>query len=78
MKFKIVFTPEARDDLLELYEYIAEHGNPERAMAYIERIETACMSLQTLPIRGTLREDLRRGLRVMGFERRALIAFRVR
>ncbi len=78
MKFKIVFTPEARDDLLELYEYIAEHGNPESAIAYIERIETACMSLQTLPIRGTLREDLRRGLRVMGFERRALIAFRVR
>ena len=49
MKFKIVFTPEARDDLLELYEYIAEHGNPERAMAYVERIETARMNLQTLP-----------------------------
>ncbi len=77
MKFRIVFTPEARDDLVELYDYIAEHGNPERAIAYIERIEKACMSLQTLPNRGTLREDLRRGLRVMGFERRALIAFQV-
>jgi toxin ParE1/3/4 len=78
MKFKIVFTPEARDDLLELYEYIAKHGNPERAIAYIERIEKACMSLQAPPNRGTLRDDLRRGLRVLGFERRALIAFRVR
>jgi toxin ParE1/3/4 len=47
-------------------------------MAYIERIEKFCMSLQTLPNRGTLREDLRPGLRVIGFERRALIAFRVR
>ena len=78
MKLKVVFTPEARDDLLELYDYIAEHGNPERALAYIERIEKACMSLQALPNRGALREDLRPGLRVAGFERRAVIAFQVR
>jgi toxin ParE1/3/4 len=78
MKFKIVFTPEAQDDLLELYEYIAERGSPERAMAYIARIEMVCMSLEMIPHRGTLREDLRRGLRVMGFERRVQIAFRVK
>lgn len=75
MKLRVVFAPEAREDLFELYDYIAQHGSPERAMAYIERIEKACMSLQALPNRGTLREDLRPGLRVMGFERRALIAF---
>lgn len=77
MKCKVVFTPEAREDLFELYNYIAEHGSPERAMAYIERIRKECMSLQTAPNRGTSREDLRAGLRVMGFERRATIAFRV-
>lgn len=78
MNFEVVFTPEAQGDLLELYDYIAAHGGPERAMAYIARIEKACASLRTIPERGTLREDLRPGLRVMGFERRALIAFRVR
>lgn len=78
MKRKVIFTPEAQDDLFDLYDYIAGHGNPERAVAYIDRIEKACMSLQTIPERGTLREDLRPGLRVIGFERRALIAFRVR
>jgi toxin ParE1/3/4 len=78
VKFKVVLTPEAQSDLLGLYDYIAAHGNPERAIAYIERIERACMGLQTIPERGTLREDLRPGLRVMGFERRALIAFQVR
>jgi toxin ParE1/3/4 len=77
MNFKIVFTPEAQDDLLEIYDYIAEHGRPDRAMTYIERIEAACASLQTIPNRGTLREDLRPGWRVIGFERRALIAFHV-
>jgi toxin ParE1/3/4 len=78
VKFKVVLTPEAQADLLDLYDYIAVHGSPERAIAYIERIEKACMSLRTIPDRGTLREDLRPGLRVIGFERRALIAFRVR
>jgi toxin ParE1/3/4 len=73
----VIFTPEAKDDLLDLYDYIAGHGSPARALRYIERIEKTCMSLNTLPERGIRREDLRPGLRVLGFERRVLIAFRV-
>ncbi len=75
MRYRVVFTPEARDDLSDLYDYIAEHGNPSRAIAYIDRIEEACMSLATAPHRGALREDLRPGLRVLGFEKRVAIAF---
>jgi toxin ParE1/3/4 len=74
---KVVFTPEAQKDLNELFDYIAERDGNDRALRYIERIEDACMSLRTMPNRGTLREDLRPGLRFIGFERRALIAFRV-
>jgi toxin ParE1/3/4 len=73
----VIFTPEAKDDLFDLYDYIAEKNSPKRALGYIARIEKTCMSLQTLPERGTRRDDLRPGLRVMGFERRVLIAFRV-
>jgi toxin ParE1/3/4 len=73
----IIFTPEAQDDLLDLYDYIADHGSSARALRYLERIEKTCLSLSTLPVRGTCRNDLRPGLRVMGFERRVLIAFRV-
>jgi toxin ParE1/3/4 len=73
----VVFTPEAKDDLLDLYDYIADHSSPKRALRYILRIEKTCQSLTTLPERGTRRDDLRPGLRVMGFERRVLIAFRV-
>jgi toxin ParE1/3/4 len=67
VKLQVVFTPEARADLLELYEYIAEHGGSDRALGYIERIEKECISLQTIPQRGTLRDDLRPGLRIVGF-----------
>jgi toxin ParE1/3/4 len=77
VKYTVVFTPEAKNDLLELYDYIADHSSSTRALRYLSRIEKTCMSLQTLPERGTRRDDLRPGLRVMGFERRVLIAFRV-
>lgn len=77
MSLAEVFTPEARDDLFHLYDYLAEYGSPARTLRFIERIEQTCMSLSCFPERGTLREDLRSGLCVMGFERRVLIAFRV-
>ena len=48
-----------------------------RAGDYIARIETACMALATFPERGTKRDDLEPGIRTIGFERRATIAFRV-
>ena len=77
MSRPVVFTPEAQDDLFGLYDYIADRSSPTRALRYIERIELTCMTLHTFPDRGTRREDLRPGLRVMGFERRVLIAFQV-
>jgi len=77
MNFTVVFTPQAQDDLFHLYDFIADRSSPLRALRYIDRIEHTCLSLRSLPERGTLREDLRPGLRVMGFERRVLIAFRI-
>jgi toxin ParE1/3/4 len=35
------------------------------------------MALETFPKRGTQRDDIRRGLRTIGFERRATIVFQV-
>ena len=49
----------------------------ERAIGYIDRIEEYCRGLALFPERGARRDDLRSGLRVVGFERRALIAFHV-
>ena len=78
MSYTVVFTPEAQTDLFDLYDYIATRNSPERALRYIERIEKTCLSLRTFPKRGTCREDLRPGLRVMGFEHRVSIAFRIK
>jgi toxin ParE1/3/4 len=74
---EVVFAPEARDDLLEPYEFIAERAGAGRARGYTQRIVAYCRSLSTFPERGTPRDDLRPGLRVIGFERRVTIAFHI-
>ncbi|WP_395679015.1 type II toxin-antitoxin system RelE/ParE family toxin [Inquilinus sp.] len=61
-RYAVVFSPEARDDLLQLYRYIAERSDAERAIGYIERIETFCQGLSTFPERGTPRDDLFPGI----------------
>ncbi|MBI1777907.1 MAG: type II toxin-antitoxin system RelE/ParE family toxin [Proteobacteria bacterium] len=76
-RLKVGFRPQAESDLFGLYEYIANEAGLAVAGAYIERIEKACLALEIFPLRGTARDDIRPGLRTMGFERRATIVFRV-
>ena len=73
----IIFAPEARADLLALYEWISAKASPEVAMAYIGRIERYCSGFDLASQRGHSRDDIRTGLRVIGFERRVTIAFMV-
>ena len=75
MRHKIVFRPAAENDLNSLYNYIAERAGRAIAGRYIGRIEAACMRLADFPERGTKRNELLEGLRIIGFERRAAIAF---
>lgn len=77
-RHKVSFRPRAERDLFRLYEYIAGEGPAEVAGSFIQRIEEACMALEMFPERGTRRDDIRPGIRIMGFERRATIVFRVR
>lgn len=77
MKHKIEFSPEALGDLIDLYDYIASRDGAERAIGYIDRIEDCCHNLSAFPDRGMKREDLRLGLRILSFERRAVIAFQI-
>ena len=73
----VVFSPEARDDLFELYDYIAGQGAPNAAVGYIDRLEVRCLSLADFPEQGRQRDDVRPGLRLLGFERRTMIAFHI-
>ncbi len=45
MSLSVVFTPEAEDQLLELYRYIAAAGSTEVAARYAESIVAFCEDL---------------------------------
>ncbi|MGB6829946.1 MAG: type II toxin-antitoxin system RelE/ParE family toxin [Terracidiphilus sp.] len=73
--YRVVFAPEAEAQLVALYFQLATAASLEIADSYTEAIVEQCESLKTFPIRGTLRDDLRPGLRIFVFRRRVTIAF---
>ena len=76
-RYPIVFTPEALQQLEELYAYIARAASLLVALRYTDAIVTYCETLQTFPLRGARRDDIRPGLRVTNYKGRAVIAFDV-
>lgn len=72
---RIVFTPRALRQLEALHDYLSDKAGDRIADAYVERIVAACRRLSTYPVRGTRRDNVLPGLRTIGFERRATIAF---
>jgi toxin ParE1/3/4 len=77
MKHRVVFSPEAGEQLAALYDHIAGDSSPEIAMRYTDAIVSYCESLSTFPHRGVQRDDVRPGLRITNYKRRAVIAFDV-
>jgi toxin ParE1/3/4 len=76
-KRRVILSPEALGDLEALYDYIAMDSGALRAIGYIERIDAFCRGFELAGQRGHARDDIRPGLRVVGFERRITIAFHV-
>ena len=77
MKYSVVFSPEAEEQLADLYRHIAFVVSPVIAERYVNAIITYCEALETFPLRGTQRDDLRQGLRITNYKGRTLIAFAV-
>ena len=74
----VVYSKRAEADVVSIYRYIAANSGYERAFAYTARIRAFCVSLETFPERGEPWKHIASGLRVIGFERRVSIAFRVK
>lgn len=76
-QYEVFFSAAAVADLDELYCHIARESSMEIADGYLARLDRFCLSLRTLPQRGTAIPGRVPGLRRMGFARRASILFRV-
>lgn len=77
MTYRVVFSPEAEDQLTQLYRDIADDRSPAIAARYTAAIVTHCEGLNTFPHRGTSRDDVRPGLRITHYRKRAVIAYSV-
>ena len=77
MAYDVEFAPEALDQLAALYRYIAQAATPETARRYTDAIISHCEELRTFPHRGNQRDDVRAGLRITHYRKRAVIAFAV-
>ena len=73
-----IYKAKANQDLNDIFTFIlTQGGSADRAFNFVERIRAFCDSFASFPHRGTKRDDLRAGLRLAGFERRATIAFTI-
>ena len=77
MAYRIVFTPEARDELDQLYAYIVAAADVDIASRFVDGIIDHIATLKEFPKLGTPRDDLRPGLRTLAWRRRVTIAFMV-
>jgi plasmid stabilization system protein ParE len=73
----VEYSPDARQQINELRDYIAADKSIAVAVGYIGRIYDLCDGLADFPHRGRARDDLRPGLRVLGFDRTTEIVFAV-
>jgi toxin ParE1/3/4 len=72
---RIVFTPRAIRQIEDLHDYLCDRASERTADDYVGRIVAFCQRLNLFPCRGTQHDEIIPGLRTIGFERRATIAF---
>jgi plasmid stabilization system protein ParE len=75
MPFRVVVTPEARNQIDGLHSYVAAEASAAIAGRFVDGIVDHIATLQEFPNRGTPRDNLRSGLRTLAWRRRVTIAF---
>jgi toxin ParE1/3/4 len=75
---EVFLAPRAEADLDGIALWIAEQGAPIAALEYVGRIRQFLSGLGDFPERGQDYGGVRKGLRVLSFERRVIISIVVR
>jgi len=75
MIYRVILSVEADAQLIDIYRFVAREASPAIAERFTAAIVDHCEGFETFPHRGAQRDDLRPGLRTVGFRRRVTIAF---
>lgn len=75
-RYQVRLTEEAELDLARIYGFVRrKSASVAVARDYLTRIQSFLDGFETFPERGTTRDHVRPGLRIVGFERRVSVAF---
>ena len=75
-RYSIRLTDEAELDLASIYSFVRKtSASSTVARDYVARIKTFVSGFETHPERGSVRDHVRPGSRIVGFERRVSVAF---
>ncbi|NLG54955.1 MAG: type II toxin-antitoxin system RelE/ParE family toxin [Rhodococcus sp.] len=74
MTYTVRFSSDAANQLEALYRYVASSASPTVAADYVDAIVAHCEGLAVFPHRGTMRDDIRPGLRTSSYKKRTVIA----
>lgn len=77
MTGRINFTPEARQHLHHLDDWVAEKATAETARRFVAAILDHIDGILVFPLAGRPRDDVRPGMRTITFKKRTLIAYEV-
>ena len=75
MTYRIRFHPLVARDLDAIARWILDYAGPEIAARKLAEIEAAIATLRDTPHKGSLRNEIARGLRAIPAGRKAVIAF---
>lgn len=78
ISYVVLFSDAAEGDLAQLLTYLVPQAGERVARAYVDKLIDYCTEFATFPERGLRRDDVALGLRIVGYRRRATIAFRVK
>jgi plasmid stabilization system protein ParE len=73
--YRVRLSDQATADLGRIFEDILPAACEHIARDFVGRLYEACLKLDTFPERGTRRDEVRLGLRIIGYRRQASIAF---
>jgi len=74
-EWRVVYDTQARDDIDDIYNYIASAASEAVAQGYVDRIRTSLSKLSFVPYQGRPADQYLPGLRITGFEGRVTIGF---
>jgi len=58
MIYQVNILEQAEQDLLDIYYYVAYHDNEEKAQSLLDKLEESCLSLDNMPERGIIPQEL--------------------